>query len=160
MTKIAWKNGRGKLGVFKPVLGRWIAKADSELGPVVCRREFTMILDGKFIQLDAQWHIGGEASSSRSYLERAIFGVDDDGELHFWSFTSDGKRSTGWQSLAPDIHPNALCFSSDMPAGRARQIYWPHEQDGFRWAVESRSKKGWNRFTDHHYQPHLVSAEL
>jgi hypothetical protein len=41
-----------------------------------------------------------------------------------------------------------------MPAGTARMIYWPDEESGFHWAVESKVKKGWNRFTQHHYQKH------
>jgi hypothetical protein len=36
-----------------------------------------------------------------------------------------------------------------MPSGLARMIYWPDEKRGFRWAVESKNKKGWNRFTEH-----------
>lgn len=39
-----------------------------------------------------------------------------------------------------------------MPTGRARMIYWPDEDGGFRWAVESKNKKGWHRFTEHHYR--------
>jgi hypothetical protein len=39
-----------------------------------------------------------------------------------------------------------------MPAGRARQLYWPDAEEGFYWAVESQTKKGWNRFTEHHYR--------
>jgi hypothetical protein len=27
------------------------------------------------------------------------------------------------------------------------------ETQGFHWAVESQTKKGWNRFVDHHYIP-------
>jgi hypothetical protein len=30
---MAWKKGRGKLGVFEPLLGDWIARADSDHGP-------------------------------------------------------------------------------------------------------------------------------
>ncbi|MFA5806109.1 MAG: hypothetical protein WC879_15840 [Melioribacteraceae bacterium] len=39
-----------------------------------------------------------------------------------------------------------------MPADQARMIYWTDEQEGFHWAVESKTKKGWNRFTEHHYK--------
>jgi hypothetical protein len=31
--------------------------------------------------------------------------------------------------------------------------YWPDGAGGFHWVVESRTKKGWNRFTEHHYRP-------
>ena len=40
-----------------------------------------------------------------------------------------------------------------MPAGRARMAYWPDQVEGFRWVVEARTKKGWSRFTEHHYLP-------
>ena len=39
-----------------------------------------------------------------------------------------------------------------MAAGIARMADWPDEEDGFYWAVESRNKKGWKRFTQHHYK--------
>jgi hypothetical protein len=38
-----------------------------------------------------------------------------------------------------------------MDRGLARQAYWPDAEGmGFHWVVESRTKKGWNRFVDHH----------
>lgn len=40
-----------------------------------------------------------------------------------------------------------------MPAGRARMISWPDDERGFHWAVEAKTKKGWRRFTEHHYLP-------
>lgn len=52
-----------------------------------------------------------------------------------------------------DVHPAAICFKAQMPAGFARMIYWPHPESGFNCAVESKTQKGWNRFTLHHYQP-------
>ena len=73
--------------------------------------------------------------------------------LSFWSFTSDGKRSTGALADVREVHPLAIGFEAQMPAGLARMVYWPAEGGGFRWAVESRTKKGWNRFTEHHYLP-------
>lgn len=75
---------------------------------------------------------------------------DEDKRLCVWSFTSDGKRSTGQLVEATDIHPSALAFESNMPAGIARQVYWPDAEEGFHWVVESRTKKGWNRFVEHH----------
>lgn len=148
MSAHVWKNGRGKLGVFSPLMGLWRTQTESELGHIVCTREFSKILDGKYVKLSCHWDIG---TDGKSYDEHALFGVTPDKKLHFWSFTSDGKQSDGWISSATDIHPKALCFEADMPAGRARQIYWPHEEEGIQWAVESRSKKGWNRFVDHQY---------
>jgi len=148
MAQIDWNTGRGKLGVFAPLLGSWSASADTDLGPVICHRRFSFILDRKFVQLDAEWTIGAD----KQYDERCVFGPGPDKQLCFWSFTSDGKRSNGWLSQAPEIHPKALCFEADMDAGRARQVYWPHERPGFNWAVESKTKKGWNRFVMHHYE--------
>jgi hypothetical protein len=119
------------------------------MGAVTCRRNFSFILERKFVQLDASWTIG----DSKTYDERCIFGPGNDKAVHFWSFTSDGKRSEGWLSTAPDVHPEAICFEADMDAGRARQAYWPHVEGGFNWAVENKTKKGWNRFVLHHYEP-------
>ena len=47
-----------------------------------------------------------------------------------------------------------LAFEAQMPAGLARIIYWPlQDRDGgFSFAVESRSKKEWNRFLRQEYQ--------
>ncbi|MBL0127664.1 MAG: hypothetical protein IPP83_09425 [Flavobacteriales bacterium] len=143
---MTWKKGRGKLGPLAPLIGSWVASADSPMGKVKCTRVFKPVLGEKYITLDCTWSFGKGA-----YEEHAIFGVDD-GTLSFWSFTSDGKRSTGVLSSAPDIHTDAICFEAKMPAGIARQIYWPNEAGGFNWAVESRTKKGWNRFALHHYK--------
>jgi len=76
-----------------------------------------------------------------------------DNVLTFWSFTSDGKNSRGALASGTDIHAEAICFEAQMPAGLARMIYWPNPEGGFNWAVESKTKKGWNRFTTHHYKP-------
>lgn len=142
---MAWKKGRGKLGPLAPLIGSWSATADSPMGRVKCVRAFTPVLDGKYIQLKCTWHFAKSA-----YEELALFGADN-GVLTFWSFTSDGKKSIGRLASAPDIHKEAVCFEAQVPAGVARQVYWPHEQGGFNWAVESKSKKGWNRFVVHHY---------
>ena len=143
---MTWKKGRGKLGALAPLLGTWEAKADSPMGPLICTRAFTTVLGGKYIQLKATWRF-----AKGSYEEVALFGVDE-GVLRFWSYTSDGKRSTGVLTPAADIHRAAICFEAQVPAGVARQAYWPNEQGGMSWAVESRNKKGWHRFTEHHYQ--------
>ena len=145
----AWKNGRGKLGVLAPLIGRWRAGADSPMGPVVCEREFSRVLGDKYVQLDGVWRFGGKAGDG--YRERAIFGPDKTGVLSFWSFTSDGKRSEGRLADGADIHPKAICFEAQMDAGLARQIYWPDADVGVRWAVEAKNKSGWRRFTAHHY---------
>jgi hypothetical protein len=141
-----WKKGRGKLGVLDPLLGTWAAAADSPMGPVRCRRTFGRVLGGKYVVLDARWELPGKV-----YEEHALYGLDDEGRLAFWSFTSDGKHSHGILVEAPDVHPDAIAFEAQMPAGVARMVYWPAEAGAVNWVVESRTKKGWNRFTEHHY---------
>lgn len=142
-----WKRGRGGLGPLSPLLGTWKAKSNSPMGSLTCTRTFKSVLGGKYIQLEARWEFARSA-----YDELAIYGVLN-GKLTFWSFTSDGKRSTGVAAKAADVHPEAICFEAQMPAGLARMVYWPHEDGGVLWAVESKTKKGWNRFTEHHYHP-------
>jgi hypothetical protein len=141
-----WKKGRGKLGIFKPLLGQWRAKTESEMGPVICTRKFALVLDGAYIQLTADWEY-----SNGSYKELALIGVRHDGKVGFWSFTSDKKQSNGVLTDVKDIHPEAIGFEAEMPAGLARMAYWPDDVEGFHWVVESKTKKGWNRFTEHHY---------
>lgn len=143
-----WKKGRGKLGWFDPLIGVWQAVAESDMGAVRCRRAFEKVLSGKYVQLTAHWEF-----ASGSYAEIAMLGVNADKEICFWSFTSDGKQSQGRLVDASDVHPEAIGFEAQMPAGIARMVYWPDEEAGFRWAVESKTKKGWNRFTEHHYLP-------
>ncbi len=142
-----WKKGRGKLGPLDPLIGTWTASADSPMGKVQCTRTFTSILNGTFVQLEAEWKFGKGA-----YLEHAIYGPGADGTLAFWSFTSDGKRSEGKLADGTDIHPEAVCFEAQMPQGLARMIYWPNEDGTVSWAVESKNKKGWKRFTEHKYK--------
>jgi hypothetical protein len=141
-----WKKGPGKIGVLSPLLGSWQTAASSPMGKVGCTRTFTPILNGKYVQLIASWEFG-----SKVYEEYAIYGIDG-GKLSFWSFTSDGKRSTGTIADGTDIDPRAIAFEAEMSPGRhARMIYWPNETGGFNWAVEAKTKKGWSRFTLHHY---------
>lgn len=140
-----WKKAAGKMGVLAPLLGTWQANGTSPMGKVRCTRTFASVLHGKYVQLDARWEFGNKV-----YEEHAVYGVKD-GKLSFWSFTSDGKRSEGVLANGSDVHPRAIAFEAEMPAGLARMIYWPKEGGGFNWAVESRTKKGWNRFTEHRY---------
>jgi len=140
-----WKKGPGKLGVLKPLLGSWQANAESPMGKVRCTRTFTPILDGKYIHLIARWEFGVKV-----YEEFAVYGINN-GKLSFWSFTSDGKRSEGALAVGSDVHPQAIAFEAEMPAGRARMIYWPNEDGSFNWAVDAKNKKGWKRFTQHKY---------
>jgi hypothetical protein len=145
-TKPTWKKGRGKLGILAPLLGTWQAHADTPRGKIQCVRSFKKVLHDSYIELSATWYIGNTV-----YEEQAFFGRDAAGNIRFWSFTSDGKQSNGELTDATDIHPEAIGFVAQMPAGVARQVYWPHETQGFHWAVESQTKKGWHRFVDHHY---------
>lgn len=142
-----WKRGSGKLGILAPLIGNWRASACSPMGPLTCTRTFTSILAGTRIQLNARWEF-----ARGSYDELAIIGVNAEGQIAFWSFTSDNKNSQGTIADVSDIHPEAIGFEARMPAGLARMVYWPDEEDGYYWVVESKTKKGWNRFTEHHYQ--------
>lgn len=142
-----WTKGRGKLGMFKPLLGQWRCETDSQMGQVNCIRAFTQTLNKKYIELFADWQFDGD----KNYQERCLFGVDADKNVCFWSFTNDGKQSNGLLTDVTDIHPEALGFVAEMPAGTARQFYWPDSEVGFWFAVESKTKKGWNRFLEHHF---------
>jgi len=145
--KPIWKKGRGKFGLLSPLIGSWIAEAASPMGKLKCTRVVEPILGGNYIQLTVEWDF-----SKSVYKEHAIIGLHD-GKISFWSFTSDGKKSQGTIADGTDIHPEAICFEAQMPAGLARMIYWPNNEGGFNWAVESKTKKGWNRFTHHQYKP-------
>lgn len=147
----AWKKGRGKLGAMAPLLGRWTARADSPMGPVTCVRDYQPFGDG-YVRLEAEWRVGAKGAD-KPYREVCLFGPDADGVLAFWSYTNDGKKSTGRLSAAPDIHPKAVCFEAQMSAGIARQVFWPADSGGMHWIVEARTKKGWSRLADHHYRP-------
>jgi hypothetical protein len=141
-----WTKGRGRLGIFSPLLGSWQAEAESDMGPVTCRREYKKVLDGKYIQLTTHWEY-----SEGSYDEIAMIGVNREKQVCFWSFTSDGKQSEGVLTKVTELHPQAIGFEAEMPAGLGRMAYWP-EEDGFRWVVEAHTKKGWRRIVDHYYR--------
>lgn len=152
----AWKKGRGKLGALAPLLGRWTATADSPMGPLRCTRVFAPILGGAYVRLEAHWRFSGSPPSGAKargpYEEIALFGSGPNGGIAFWSFTSDGKRSQGASADVTDLHPEAVGFEAQMPAGLARMAYWPDREGGFFFVVESKTKKGWRRFLKHHYQ--------
>jgi hypothetical protein len=42
-----WKKGRGRLGIFEPLLGTWVAEAETARGPIKCTRIFNKILASK-----------------------------------------------------------------------------------------------------------------
>ena len=150
---MAWKKGRGLLGPLQPLLGDWRTQAgegSTDAAGMACTRAFRPHGKG-WVALDARWQIGPE----REYCELALFGPAEDGALGFFSFTSDGKRSVGRHCDGTDVHPDALAFEAQMPAGAARMVYWPLEEGGpgFLFAVENRTKKGWNRFLRQRFVP-------
>ena len=159
-----WKKGRGKLGVLAPLLGRWSASTESPMGPLRCTRVFEAVLGGSYVRLGTRWQLGagppegqGEcpdapAKAGGGYEEIALFGAGEGGRIAFWSFTSDGKRSQGGSADVTDLRPEAVGFEAQMLAGLARMAYWPDGEGGFFFAVESKNKKGWKRFVEHHYR--------
>jgi hypothetical protein len=147
-----WKKGRGKLGALEPLLGAWETRADSPQGPIRCVRTFSSILGGSYVLLAARWELPGSVYEEHS-VYGAPAGTPTGTPLGFWSFTSDGKRSEGTAADCTDLHPEAVGFEAQMPAGLARLVYWPAEDGGIDFVVESRNKKGWSRFVHHHYTP-------
>jgi hypothetical protein len=147
MTKTPWKKGRGKLGQLAPLIGDWVAEADSPFGKFICRRSFSKDLLDAVVTLKVDWEI-----PKKPYSELCVFGIGKEGAVKFWSFTSDKKSSDGHLADGSDIHPDAVAFEAQMPSGYARQVYWPDEDGAIRWAVESKTKKGWNRFVEHVYR--------
>lgn len=146
---MTWKKGRGKLGIFSPLLGDWITNAGSkDFTKPKCARSFEKTLDNKYIQLKVNWFL-----EKQIYKDLTLIGLNASKEICFWSFTSDGKNSTGKLADVSDLHPEAIGFEAEMPAGLARQAYWPAKDDGFYWVVESKTKKGWNRFVHQHFTP-------
>lgn len=145
----AWKKGRGKMGPMAPLIGRWKTTAETPMGPVACIRDYQKFGDG-YVKLEAEWAFGGKGA--KTYREVALFGPDKDGVLTFWSYTNDGKKSSGKLADATDVHPQAVCFEAQMDAGLARQVFWPDEKAGMHWVVEARTKKGWSRLATHHYR--------
>jgi hypothetical protein len=159
-----WTKGRGKLGFLQPLIGRWVASAQSPMGPMRCTRVFENVLGGSYVRLEALWQFESMPGKKpaeyaalaqrygKGYQEIAIFGAGDGGKAAFWSFTSDGKRSQGVVADVTALHTEAIGFEAQMPAGLARMAYWPDSDGGFVFAVESKNKKGWKRFVEHHYR--------
>jgi len=146
VIKKMWRKGRGKLGLLEPLLGSWQSDADTPLGSLRCTRIFSRVLGGNYIILEARWNL-----PNKIYEEHSVYGIGSSGVLAFWSFTSAGQHSQGILTDGTDIHPEAIAFEAEMPAGTARMVYWPLDGGGFNWVVESKTKKGWNRFTEHRY---------
>ena len=146
-----WSRGRGLLGPLSPLIGDWISQPEAQQTqlPVRCTRVFRTFGRG-WVALNAVWEMGPRGD----YREIALFGATAGRGLGFFSFTNDGKRSEGRLADGSDIHPQALAFEAQMPVGLARMIHWPlGDEPGFSFAVESRSKAGWNRFLRQDYRP-------
>ena len=146
---INWKKGKGKLGVLNPIIGNWICnKGSKDRMKPQCTRRYQFALGNNYITGDISWNLG-----DKTYTDHTVIGLDDAKNISSWSFTSDGKNSTGKLADVSDVHPLAFGFEARMPAGIARQVFWPDEKEGFHWAVESKTKKGWNRFVQQHFLP-------
>jgi hypothetical protein len=150
MAKL-WKKGRGKLGPFQPLIGHWVAEAETPMGMVRVTRSLESVLGGHYLELRVLWQFDSSASG-KGYSEVAMIGVTTDKQVGFWSFTSDGKQSQGTIANVTDLHAEAVGFEAQMPAGLARMAYWPEPDGGFSWVVESKNAKGWKRFVHHHYR--------
>jgi hypothetical protein len=137
------------LGLLRPVIGEWVAESETPSGTVVVTRRFEPLFGSAYVRAEAHWEM-----PPAPYDELALFGEDPDGKLRCWSFTSDGRQSVGVRLEADDVPEGGFAFVAEMPAGLARQLYWPvdGEPAAFGWAVEARAPEGWNRFTEHVYR--------
>lgn len=137
------------MGFIGQLLGEWVAEADTPAGPVTVTRSFRHRFGPAYVQADTRW-----ALPDGPYEELALFGADAAGVLRCWSFTSDGKQSVGEHVEGGDLPEGAVTFEAEMPAGLARQSYYPlpGEAAAFGWAVEGRTPEGWSRFTEHTYR--------
>ncbi|HEX3867931.1 MAG TPA: hypothetical protein VHV78_14310 [Gemmatimonadaceae bacterium] len=145
------------LAPLAPLLGEWVADAETPIGQAQCARSFTPALGGAYVELVARWDFG---PGHNAYEERALFGASAAGALAFWSFTSDGGQATGEIADVSDIHPSALGFVAAMPAGLARQAYWPATDGSLQWVVEAKTPRGWERLASHCYRRSATTSLL
>lgn len=141
--------GRGLLGPMKPLLGRWLHQGEHNGQAVRVERIYEPWGKG-WVRLTATWSL-----PDRNYVESAFYGALSDGTLGFYSFTNDGKHSEGRLADGADVHAQAVAFVAKFPAGTGRMIAWPRDdgRPGFDFAVESQTKKGWNRFLLQRFDP-------
>ena len=146
---MTFKPGRGLLGPMKPLLGRWTHTGEHNGQSISVTRAYEPFGKG-WVKLTAIWTLPGG-----DYVETAFYGAGEDGTLGFFSFTSDGKRSEGRLADGSDVHPDAIAFVAKFPAGTGRMIAWPRDDGraGFDFAVESQTRKGWNRFLLQRFDP-------
>jgi len=145
-----WSKGRGKMGFMNPLLGSWRASVpETPLGPVICLRTFRKVLDGKFIELIADWDIN---AGDKTYREQAMYGLDRSGTPSFWSFTTDGGTSFGTLCDVSEMEGAAFGFEAEMTKGLARFVIVPMDE-GFMWKADAKTKKGWSELVCHHCLP-------
>ncbi|MEZ5102285.1 MAG: hypothetical protein R3C15_21280 [Thermoleophilia bacterium] len=93
----------------------------------------------------------GASAGTRTTL--CLFGIEPAGAARCRSFTSDGKQSVGVRVEADDLPSGAIAFDSELPAGLARQAYWPGDGGvAFHWAVSSMTGGGWRPLVEHAYR--------
>ena len=139
--------GTSPLSVLDPVIGAWVAEGDTATGTYRCERRFDRVLHSSHVQCVVTWILPG-----RDHEELAVFGADPAGTLRMWSFTSDGRQSTGRLADAADLPGANVAFEAEMPSGLARFAFWP-EPGGLRFVVEAQAGGGWTRFLEHAYVP-------
>ena len=141
--------GRGLLGPLKPLMGDWVWSGEHAGQSIQVRRTYEPFGKG-WVRLTAIWTM-----PEKDYVETAFYGPADDGALGFYSFTNDGRRSEGRLADGSDVHPTAVAFVAKFPAGTGRMIAWPRDDGspGFDFAVESQTKRGWNRFLTQRFGP-------
>ena len=145
------RNGDATLRSFAPLLDRtWVAEGDGPMGRYTCERRFERVLQRKFVRMTVEWEF-----DEKTYEEIAMFGRDPrEKRLAFWSFQSDGKNSHGVCVAADDAPEGAVVFEAEMPAGLARMLLWlTDDRSRLRFAVENRTKKGWNRLLEQCHTP-------
>ncbi|MEO1027556.1 MAG: hypothetical protein AAFX02_00725 [Pseudomonadota bacterium] len=140
---------RKPVRILEPLLGSWRHSGDSDLGTLICTRQFVPILGGHYVRLEANWQY--DDPKRDDYTELCIFGSGRDKALGFESFINDGSRSYGFATTATDAYSDAVAFQAEMPHGISRQIYWPETDGVWKWRVERKVKSGWNQIIEHTY---------
>ena len=138
-----------RLRLLDPLLGEWVARGESPLGPYTCRRRFSRVLRRTHVQLDTYWEYAAD-----TFDERTIFAPHEDFGLQFWSFSSNGEQSNGHLTAAGGLSEQAVVFEALTPSGRMRMSYWPTgTNDVVVFVVDTKSRSGWSRLLEHHYRP-------
>ncbi len=104
--------------------------------------------------LDAEWDFGG-----KFYKEHAIYGVDAGGDVAFWSFTSDGKRSRGVLQRA-GCPPRSHRLRGRNASRPCPNDLLARNRRHYALGRKSKTKKGWNRFTEHTYSKEISESKV